>query len=91
MAPEAAPWLLVLVIVMLMAMLVSGPGTSLPNLADLLVVAAGDLQDVQVDVDKYREHREEAHAENDYGHRVDDGEKGTEAIVADHLQLLHHD
>lgn len=57
-----APQLLMLMIllVLLMAMVVSRPGTGLPHLADLLLVAAGDLQDVQVDVNKHREHWEEA-------------------------------
>ena len=85
-----APQLLVMMLVVLMASVVSRPGAGLPG--DLLLVAAGDLQDVQVDVDEHREHGEEAGAEQqDHAHLLDDGEEGAEAVVVVGLQLTHHD
>lgn len=54
-APVVAPQLLVWLVGMVLVILaVTRPRTGLPNLADLLLVAAGDLQDVQVDVNEYR-------------------------------------
>lgn len=85
-----APQLLVMMLVVLMASVVGRPGAGLPG--DLLLVAAGDLQDVQVDVDEHREHGEEAGAEqHDHAHLLDDGEEGAEAVVVVGLQLTHHD
>lgn len=76
----------------MLTVVVTVPGASLPNTADLLLVAAGDLQDIQVDVDEDGEHWEKDHAEeNDDGHIVNHREEGTEAIIVClHLQLPHH-
>lgn len=65
-----------------------GSGESVSN--DLPVVGAGDLQDVQIDVDEDAEHREEADDEDDHGELLDNGEKRAEAIVDVGLQLAHH-
>lgn len=97
MAVEATPQLMVLLMLMLMLMLgvlaaalVSHPGASMSDSGDLPLVAAGNPQDVQVDVDEDGEHGEEAQDEDDHSELVDDGEKGTEAVVAVGLHLAHH-
>lgn len=76
----------------LIVVVVCIPGTCLPNTADLFLVAAGDFQDVQVDVDEDGEHREEENAEeNNDAQIVNHGEEGTEAIITClRLQLPHH-
>lgn len=95
-ALEAAPRLMVLLILLMMmlgilaAVLVSHPGAGTSDSGDLPLVAAGDPQDVQVDVDEDGEHGEEAHDEDDHGELLDDGEKGAEAVVVVGLHLVHH-
>lgn len=76
----------------MLPVVVTVPGACLPDTADLLLVVAGDLQDIQVDVDEDGEHWEKDDAEeNDDGHIVNHREEGTEAIIAwFHLQLPHH-
>lgn len=96
MTPVTASQLLMLVVILVVLMavvvVVSRPGACLPDSADLLLVAAGDLQDVQVDVDEHGEHREEARAvQHDDAPSMDDGEEGTKAVVALRLQLPDHD
>lgn len=82
---------MVVVVVVLTVSMVVRPGASLPDLADLLLVAAGDLQDVQVDVEEHGEHGEEAGAEqHNHAHLLDDGEEGTDAGVAVGLKLPDH-
>lgn len=83
--PEAAPRLLQGLV------LVWRPGSGSADQADLLVVAARYLQDVQVDVNEHREHGEEDNAEDDHEHLPDDGEKGAEPVIAVHPQRRHHD
>lgn len=65
------------------------PGSGKPVSDDLPLVGAGDLQDVQVDVDEDTEHREEADDEGDHGEPLDNGEKCAEAVVGVGLQLAH--
>ena len=92
--PVAASQLLMMLrMLMAVAVAVVGrPGARLSDLEDLLLVVAGDLQDVQVDVDEHGEHGEEADAEqDDHAHLVNDGEEGTEAFVALGLELPHQD
>lgn len=67
----------------MLPVVVTVPGACLPDTADLLLVVAGDLQDIQVDVDEDGEHWEKDDAEeNDDGHIVNHREEGTEAIIA---------
>lgn len=93
-ALEAAPRLMLLLMLLMLgimaAVLVSHPGAGISDSGDLPLVAAGDPQDVQVDVDEHGEHGEEAHDEDDHGELMDDGEKGAEAVVVVGLHLAHH-